>query len=541
MSEGDGTFPPDASRPRSVTRFFRKRHSLIHSGLLGVAFIASCAALANLARGHGARAISFGSVALVFAVVAAVLAHRDLKRNRRVDVRTSVTWSWRPSTVDAYQATVFIQGILFPKNLNSRIRETVSPLARATQFRTVYTLRLPRAGVREGTFFVPFMVVKKGRLFDDLQVESGEGAGRATLSYGDYLELVSVIFRHLANIDGKRALKRYLGIEKELMTLVAGRAPVDDSGDLVDKLFREMDDGRLVRTRPRELMRAMANILIVHYAIVVKVPVSDVREDEQWEVLSTTERRLLPLHAPEFVDDWIAWLFDRFRRWFGVRPNHFMLPIEKAHLTPSYHLEFLGPPNTYLARQELQHYVPTLSSYMRMRPRLGQRYSHLYLRDATVDALTWKLRLAFFERPPGSFGAAGVTAIAAFCLIFIAGRVASSGATNIPGDVTAIMLSLPVVSSAWIGLERGKVPFGGTTASRISSLASFITSLAAASVYLRAVGSRSWTDESYSLLGAHGVWALLVGAAGLNCFWICYGWFRRSAIYSAMLSKQRNV
>jgi hypothetical protein len=442
--------------------------------------------------------------------------------------------------INAHQASTFLQGVLFPKMLNSRIRETVSPLARSTEFRTVYTLRLPRKNVREGTLFVPFMVVRKGRLFDDLHIEGADGAQRASLSYSEYLQLVSVILRYLARIDGRGALKRYLTIEQRLMRMVADRAPAADADKLVNKLFKQADGKRATGTRARQLMKSMVKILIVHYAVVVKVPISAVREEHQWEVLKTVERRLLPLASPKLSEDFIAWIFDKFRKLFGVRPSQFFLPIENAHRTPSYHLEFIGPPDTYLARQSIQDCEETPDFYLRMRPRLGQRYSHLYLRDAPNEAVNWRLRLSFFERPPGSVGIAAVTAMASLCLIFIAGRLASQGDLgDVPGDVTAVLLAAPVVSSVWVGLERGKMPFGGTTATRLSSLVSFVTSLAAASLYLGAIGNENWLGSTYSLFGARGVWTLLIGVAALNCFWICYGWLRRSVLYGAILARQR--
>lgn len=520
--------------------FLRRYYRWVHTGLVGIAFGLSVSALVNTARDHVARAIVIGSVAVACAVVAAVLAHRNIQRTVKPHVAADSSWVWRPGVVEPRQAIVFMQGILFPKLLYSRIRETVSPLARAMSFHTVYTLRLPGSNVQDGALFVPFMVVKKGRLFDDLQITAADGSARASLSYADYLELVSVIMRYLARIDGRRAHSRYLLIEQKLMRMIADRAPATDADAAVDELFRTMEHGRPARTPARQLMKSMAKILVVHYAVVVKVPVSPVREDEQWEVLSATERRMLPLDSPEFSDDPIAWFFDRFRKGLGVRSNQFKVPIEKAHLTPSYHLEFVGPPDTYLAGQDLLNHVPEPSYYLRMRPRLGQRYSHFYVRDAPIDSANWRLRLSFFERPPGSFGAAAVTAIASFCLILIAGRLASHDpALAVPGDVTAVLLSFPVVSSAWIGLERGKGPFGGTTASRLSSLVSFIASLASASIYLGAVASKPAVDGPYSLLGAKGIWAVLVGVSALNSLWICYGWLRRSVLYSAMLAKQR--
>lgn len=524
----------------SVVQLFRRRHTLIHAGLLAIAFLCSASVVANVSRDHYWRAVALGSVATLCAAGAAVMAHRDIRRSHKLAVDTVTRWIWRPGVVNAHQASVFVQGILFPRTLNSRIRETVSPLARSTEFRTVYTLRLPRKGVREGALFVPFMVVRKGRLFDNLQIEAADGAQRASLSYSEYLQLVSIVLRHLARVDGRRTLKRYVAVEEQIMTMIADRAPAADADEEVDKLFDGVKSTQGAASPALQFMTSIVKILVVHYAVVVKMPISTVREDHQWEILTTIERRLLPLESPKFSEDFIAWMFDRFRKWFGVRPNQFALPIENAHRTPSYHLEFVGPPDTYLARQSIQHFVPDSSFYLRMRPRFGQRYSHLYLRDAPNEAVNWRLRLSFFERPPGSVGIAAVTALASLCLIFIAGRLASTGQLkDVPGDVTAVLLAVPVVSSAWIGLERGKVPFGGTTATRLSSLVSFLSSLSAASLYLGAVGDEAWLGDTYELLGTKGVWVLLIGLAALNCSWIYYGWLRRSVLYSATLAKQR--
>jgi hypothetical protein len=55
----------------------------------------------------------------------------------------------------------------------------------------------------------------------------------------------------------------------------------------------------------------------------------------------------------------------------------FLFPLQKADLCNSYHLEFMGPENTYLARQRIVGWPQDSKSYGRLRARYGQRYAHL--------------------------------------------------------------------------------------------------------------------------------------------------------------------
>jgi hypothetical protein len=148
--------------------------------------------------------------------------------------------------------------------------------------------------------------------------------------------------------------------------------------------------------------------------------------------------------------------------------------------------------------------------------------------------------MAFFERTPGTLGAATVSALAAAVLITIAGILASAESfpsSSPPGDPMAILLALPGVAAAWVGLERGNLPFGGTAAARLSSLTSFLLSLGAASYYLGAKSSSQWMSE-LDVLGAHGIWACFAGTALLNLFWISYSWLRRALLYAAVLDRR---
>jgi hypothetical protein len=128
-----------------------------------------------------------------------------------------------------------------------------------------------------------------------------------------------------------------------------------------------------------------------------------------------------------------------------------------------------------------------------MLPRYGQRFGHLYVhnfRPAPVQGggrASPKLSYAasFYERPPGSIAWATVSAFTALVVIVISavGRLTSH--IDLPSDIVVVLLALPVVAGAWIGLDReGDTIFVGSLGARISLIATMIISLTAAGMYL---------------------------------------------------------
>ncbi|MGW6197293.1 hypothetical protein ACWF0M_14215 [Kribbella sp. NPDC055110] len=460
---------------------------------------------------------------------------------------------WKDDTLAGVEVALLCKAILFPSLLFSRIRESLTPLARSTQFRTAYTLRLPAAYARAR--YVPFTLVEKGTLFDDFHITTGDGSELPTLAYGDYVQLVAALLRSLANSESKLVGQEFrANVEERLMNLIVSRAPSTDEdraeqGEVV-KAISALD---WKNGQTKALVIAIANILTVHYAVIAEVKPMNESEaaakpdakttvktsHSEHRLIITTERRILPHNRPRFRWPYVAWVIEHVRRFVGVRPAQFDIPIEKSHLSKSYHMEFMGPPSTYLARQTLDGYDSEHSGYARLRSRLGQRYTHLYVRDASRGSIEQVLRIAFFERTPGSLGAATVSALASAVLITIAGILASSSSfpdAEPRGDLMAILLALPGVAAAWVGLDRGSLPFGGTAAARLSSVTSFLLSLAAASYYLGAISSPHWM-HGLNILGARGVWAWLAGAALLNFWWISYSWLRRALLYAAVLDR----
>lgn len=441
-------------------------------------------------------------------------------------------------TLTPEQVDWFVRAILYPSTVTSRIRESLEPMTRAMQVRTSYTFRAPETF--PDPLYLPITLARKGTLFDDLQIMTEDGGECPSLSYSEYLSLVATVLRQLIALANEDAFDEYTRhLEDELLEYISDRAPKNSSDASSARKLLSRLQTLTGKSAAGRLSVNLANKLIFQYPIVVPVPPSGATAG--WIVLRTVQRRLLPLDSPNWR--WLVpmpWLLDRARKLLGVRPSAFNVSLETAILTSSYHLEFMGPPGTYLARQEVTGIDAGGRSYIRMRRRLGQRYAHLYMREASRrkvrQVLDARLRMHFFERMPGSMGPASVSAVSAFVLLCIASSLDNAGGGQ-RGDIIAVLLAFPGIVAAWIGLERPGGPIGGSMAARLSSLLTVLATLIGTASYFGVItDGADWISE-LSIGYAKGNWVIIVGIAALNAIWTSYSWIRRSYEYSAILGR----
>lgn len=527
-----GSTPGEAPAHPSTSSLTYRVHGL----LVVFAFACSLGGLLLLASSRMAMGLWLLGGSSIVAGLAALYSHRAF-RLRSWDEPFSPLDGTRPrldlehfADLTPEVATFFTSMMLYPQSVTARISERIEPTTRAFVVQGEHAIRVPKPSQTGGSkvLYVPILTLRKGILLDSPQFTDASGSACHALTFDESVELVSCV---LGTLVGKP--KKYATKEHELVKSIRGPLPKTEAegrraGELLGELKAIVGDHR-----PGRLAVALAQRLIYHYVVILVIT----PPETGWLSIRSTERRLLPMVTPKFRAMWpVPFLLDRLRKVFGVRPNIFVVPLERGGYCNSYHLEFVGPPGTYLARQRIVNEDASLTSYRRMRLRFGQRYAHLYMRS-TLGARKpqgW-LQLSFFERPPGSLGAASIAAVASFVLILVASQLAA--VDGVRGDVVAVLMAFPGVAAAWVGLDRPSGSFGGTLSARLSAFVTLSLSLASAALFLRAIHDIDLTRD-LELWGAKGIWATVLIAALLNAVWINYSWLRKSVIHNAILARR---
>lgn len=520
----------------------------LHGVMTLLAFGASVAGLLLLLEGHK----SWGRVLLFLGVLAFLLnipislaelgldAPRDgdsaaLNLRRRVLTKPNY-----PTDLGDNDFIFALNMMINPRGSISRIRVFITPLTRALQVQEQVSLSVPAGD--GASVLVPVVRLRKGRLLDDLTVKRN-GEDLPVLAFSDYVHWVMAVFDKLARTAGlAQEYKRQ--IRKEVRSVVSRRSPITgaEEQELVQlrAKIRSLiggDEGRLMDT--------CLNLLSSQYFQLVAVrrdqdgsgsELFDIRYRKIQHINQLTWKRF---YRPDFI-------VDRLRAALGIRPSAFSLPLDRAADCASFHLEFMGPQGSFLARQEIlgtrdrkvvDFSLARHAAYRRNRRRLGQRYSHVYLRRGTRHLETDAMRLyvSYFERMPGSVGAAAVAAVSSTVLLWAGAYLAAKGA-EAHGDVVAILLAFPGIASAWTGLDRSPGILGGVLAARLTSLLTAVFSVIGA---VSILGVDLWPGVASSLefYGARGGWSLLVAASTLVSIAILATWLRRSIVYSCILNR----
>lgn len=450
------------------------------------------------------------------------------------------------------EAVMLATALSAPRELIPRIREYVTPQTRALLVRTELTIGPLPTG--QGDVYFPVHVSRKGRLLDDLQVRDSSGASVPIIPYAEgvafVLGAIRILIKEGTDLDGKQYRLKY---EDRVYRLISQRSPRTsreelELGNVIAEMRRDMGD-----TAYSDTILYMVDLLTTNYCQFAALRANSV---ELQSTLTVEYRRINDFHRSRAFSAGSA--LARARALLGVRPATYEVNIMNASRCASYHLEFMGPKGTYLARQELVglRQMPNQADespkftqvdfteklharYHRRRRRRGQRYAHLYVRGATKALRRDRMHIvvSFFERPPGSVGEAAVSSFSSTLLILAAGRALSSSHGQLRGDIMALLLALPVAASSWIGLKREESAVGGVMSARLGSLVTFVVSLTAAISVLGSIGwPKSW-DPQIALLGAAGAWAVMLGISCITSFLLAISWWRRSSAYSAMLAR----
>ncbi|GAA0501420.1 hypothetical protein Ade02nite_96940 [Paractinoplanes deccanensis] len=306
-----------------------------------------------------------------------------------------------------------------------------------------------------------------------------------------------------------------------------------------------------------ELARTLTEKLTTHYAIVaVAFP------DDRGRISLTLERTVIPtLQISDGDSRATAWLKGVARIMLGARPVALQIPIAAAGTAQSYHLIVQSEEGLYLAQQDCPGIdvflkkgasSPAASSiappYYRFRRRLGQTYAHFYTRffpEHTASNAPPKLRVLFFETPPGSTFRALVAAIASTVLVWAVGIGISRGdVTDLGTDAPAVLLAFPAIAAAWLGFDRPtRRLLEGTFASRSSlALTAAISVLASALFILHRSrvplpNIRKYLDFTVLLVDRPS-WALLILVALGNTLLISYFYVVRAWTFMQLASRQ---
>lgn len=404
--------------------------------------------------------------------------------------------------LDRRASIVFLEGVAFPSHLMRRVTESVTPLSRAYLIATRYELRLPgiprsQSGA-DAMVLVPLMLSRKGILRDNLRASiAGAPVPLATFeeTVGAFEVACEAVLRTQKRWWRMRSHafspQDYLVLSVSLANARNGDGTnvselQDQRDDAASSLSKYLDKASLPPAE-RLLLSIATTRLANHYATCVIVGA----KEHETHVIVEVEQRFIPRHSNFGPGDPSERKRDRaltravrfLHAIYGLRSGRIEFLLERAFDTHSYHLEAMGAPGTYLARQDL-YGEDDVRGYFRFRSRRGQRYGHFYSRRLHRDEKrpVPRILFRFRERTPGYYAPATVVAVVAAALILISWPVAFS---EQPGaDVVAVLLAAPGAIIGWSGVDQRENHVGLSVAPRVISSLAALTCLAATTQFL---------------------------------------------------------
>ena len=444
------------------------------------------------------------------------------------------TPSYKPPTVDrlqiddlikqielrrgfsAFDAEFYMQMIVDPHRYTSRTSDRISPTTRAFVLRRTQTIALPLRLSLEGEnkeigYPLPVDIVNKRALVNQLRVEKAGGNPASTLTQAATIAHTLLVIDTLIDSIGINTPSGRISyrpsIRQSLVEFLCRGEPVPSDDDQLRQLAANMLNLDSTKEKQLRSIVGMLHILASHYPLVVYVRPSDSLRTFELSgsriVRMTTERRVLP-HIG-FGTTFVSRQVERVRGWLGVPAAEIRWALVAGLRSRSYHVEIMGPPGTYLARQRIRSTSQSDRQEgssgglpnSKILGRYGQRFAHLYVCDFRVNPAsstssdgTAEYVATFFERPPGTIGVATISALASLALMTVAAAIH----LGIPGhnqnphvstDLVAILLAVPPLTAAWIGLrESGDSTFRGTAVARPILLSTVILDVAAGALYV---------------------------------------------------------
>ena len=238
---------------------------------------------------------------------------------------------------------------------------------------------------------------------------------------------------------------------------------------------------------------------------------------------------------------------------FGARPISVTVSLDNSWTCKSYHVRVDAPEGLYLSSQKLiasRKYLRTRWQKMLLHPLITAsgagwaNHMHIFMVASSLARLSGerrpKLRLEFYEIPPGSVFRATVASGASLALIWLVGFVISR--TRGTGtDAPAFLLAFPGIIASWLGFDApsGRL-FEGTLAARMSLILTTVISVAASGLFVMNASGLSLfygnlptethafggpPNAGFSVLGiTKWSWAVLVVIALINTIYMTYRW-----------------
>jgi hypothetical protein len=416
---------------------------------------------------------------------------------------------------DGDPVTAFIELLINPAEYRARTVERISFEGTAIQQHVSVEFFLPDWTHREAVaVYIPIVRPVKGELLDGFRIFGADGASLSYLSYEETVRLISVALRMLViaaclevrPVDPDFELRGDIReAEAFLLEIVSRRGSIDTRRARVDiqQGLALLPDIPTRRDHMRRL-RKFVSALSTSYPIVAVVSL----DPGPQRVLVKYERQIIPRPTT-------TGLKDQLRLILGLRPYQAGVPVDLALLSKSYHLQVRGPASQYLAEQYLwcencnmlmardwhgiaESELPSdggcshqasgamQDRHYRLRRKLGQSYSHLYMRGYANSGLrNIELLVRFGETPPGTLATATLIAVVTAVLIPVSGAIDAHDLGSPDSETPALILMLPVVAASWFGfLSDSESVFRSSFLARISLISSGVLSFVAATLYL---------------------------------------------------------
>ncbi|WP_370963386.1 hypothetical protein [Amycolatopsis sp. cg9] len=409
---------------------------------------------------------------------------------------------------------------------------------------------------------VAITLPKKGQLYDHFSVTDAAGKPIPRLLQLEYRLLVAKTLRALlrAAFAGAELTADCRRAERDALEEIVRFGLPEQGPDETDREFRIRQDDHLDHRRrvlerigglelpdggdPRFLRLAVELVskLSLNYAVVVAVPGQGERYVVKYDYTLIPDLELGKLTGRRGLRSRLHFLL-------GTRPVFLSVSARNAAYCQSYHLTINASSNLYVGDFDISAITDHVDAEgtagarprWRVRGRRGQHYFHLHTRCLKVlgkqgDPDQLRVKVKFFEVPPGSLGHAGIAALA--CLAILAAVAwtvtGAPGVDAVDTEIAAFLLAFPGLAAAWLGFEtRSAHLFEGTLTARLSSAATFLLSLTS-SVLLLLTTSHVVSGHRVRLFvfgAADWLWSLLVGCALLHAAAICAFWWQRATFY----------
>lgn len=485
--------------------------------------------------------------------------------------------------VGEWQRDLFIDMLTDASRRVQRIGERISPNTRSTSIRSTYEIGLEGAP-DSGDIVVPVFATSRGQLEDGLRVTRADDDPLVPLVSTTVTAYTLAVVRSGIRAAGARAFRAYRADGERLEGAIvrhlartysiASRPEAEQRADARAFAALLLAVLELPKRDEKPLYRVvlLLSALYQSYAVAVSVPAADLEQTvagprativverrttpslviASWETLlldasNAWRRRGLLYALGRFSRFARGKLMDQIRLAFGVRSNRLAHSLGNATRTTSFHLEFAGPEHTYMARQAVENiagWEDDLDLVERIRarasPAVGQRHSHLAIRDGERFLGRFRYSVAYFERTPGSMAIAFVAAASALLIAVIValretallesallddgGAVDDSAASL---AVFQILFAFPIVGAASGALRPDRSQWGGVLSARVANLITILVSLVALWVSFLGFGI---SEEARPR-----VWLLIIFFLGIVAVACLGSWLMRLAVHARFI------